>query len=68
MNIEKLKQIQQLVSECINEYQSDETSEGPEHESMEGENDSLDSSSSSVGSGGSDKIKMAVAMMKKGSK
>lgn len=65
--IDKLKQIQQLVQECLSEYQGEEDSEEPMGES-DGMSESPIPPSSNMGAGGNDKIKMAVAMMKKGTK
>ena len=58
MDIEKLKQIKMLVDECIQEYQGEEDSE------VDIEESDMPESPSSMGGG--DKIKMAVAAMRRG--
>ncbi len=60
MDIEKLKQIKTLVEECIAEYQGEDDSE------MEMEEESSPDTSDSMS--GNDKIKMAVAAMRRASK
>ncbi len=61
MSLEKLKQAMQLLQECIDEYQGEESDDGEESQSEGGYEDS----SSSMPSMGSDKIKMAAALMKR---
>lgn len=58
MSVEKLKQAMQLLQECIDEYQGEETDEGENNEG-----DMVDNSSPDMSGG--DKIKMAAAMMRK---
>jgi hypothetical protein len=55
--IEKLKQIQSLISECISSYDGEESDEGEEEYSEE----------DSIGGGedAGDKIKLAATMLKK---
>ena len=62
MDIEKLKQIKTLVEECIAEYQGEDDSEM----GMEMEEESSPDTSDSMS--GNDKIKMAVAAMRRASK
>lgn len=58
--LEKLKQIQSLISECISSQSGEESDEG-EEETSEGEG----TSESLGGDNAGDKIKMASAMLKK---
>jgi len=62
MDISKLKQIKQLVEECISEYGADEGQEDPMEETSEGE---APMEMSDAGGSVSDKIKMAATMMKR---
>jgi hypothetical protein len=61
MSKEKLRQAMNLLQECMEEYQGDESEEGMEssEESYEGSDDGAQSM------GANDKVKMAAALMKR---
>lgn len=59
MDLEKLKQAKQLIEDCISEY--DNEGSGEQEDSSQ---DSTEDSNESSGMGG-DKVKMAIALMKR---
>lgn len=61
MSKEKLKQAMNLLQECMDEYQGEESEEGMEssEESYSDESDPMPMG------GGNDKVKMAAALMKR---
>lgn len=63
-DIEKLKQIKQLVDECIAEYQGEDEDEGDES-SDEDMDDSAGSPSPMMDGGAGGKIAMAASLMRK---
>lgn len=64
MSREKLKKAIQLLQECLDEYEGEESAEGEDSSSDEGYDDSSDSMP--MGGGINDKVKMAATLMKRG--
>lgn len=61
MSREKLKQAMQLLQECMDEYEGEDTEEG-----MESSDESESMGDSEPMMSGNDKVKMAAALMKRG--
>jgi len=59
MSMDKLKQAMQLIQECMEEYQGEETDES------DSSGDSYSDNSGSPSMGVNDKIKMAASLMKR---